>query len=226
MKNKGKAILTALITSVLLITGCFPVSDMLQEEYETQEAIDFLEEDNDTVDENWEYIIEAEQNTDIPVETEVVEDIVPEFEENTVDAEKADVKTKVEAEDKTEPQEDIKTDAKESIQVHDNESQNVASSNNKYDGITPADSNASKPVQPDTASNAGHTTQKNAEIKFEAPTPEPTPAPTYSTGCEVWIPQSGSKYHSHSGCSNMKNPSCVSLETAKSMGYEPCKRCY
>lgn len=196
MKNKGKAILTALITSVLLITGCSPVSDMLQEEYETQEAIDFLEEDNDTVDENWEYIIEAEQNTGIPVETEVVEDIVSEFEENTVDAEKADVKTKVEVEDKTEPQEDIKTDAKESVQVYDNESQHVASSNNKYDGITPADSNASKPV------------------------------PTYSTGGEVWIPQSGSKYHSHSSCSNMKNPSCISLEAAKSMGYEPCKRCY
>ncbi len=42
----------------------------------------------------------------------------------------------------------------------------------------------------------------------------------------VWIPQSGSKYHSHSSCSNMKNPLQVSKSDAESMGYEPCKKCY
>ena len=42
----------------------------------------------------------------------------------------------------------------------------------------------------------------------------------------VWIPKSGSKYHSHSGCSNMKDPSQVPLADAVSQGYEPCKRCY
>lgn len=42
----------------------------------------------------------------------------------------------------------------------------------------------------------------------------------------VWIPQSGSKYHSRSGCSNMKNPSQVTQSEAESMGYEPCKKCY
>ena len=42
----------------------------------------------------------------------------------------------------------------------------------------------------------------------------------------VWIPQSGKKYHSHSSCSNMKNPSHVSLSKAESMGYTPCKKCY
>lgn len=41
----------------------------------------------------------------------------------------------------------------------------------------------------------------------------------------VWIPQSGSKYHSRSGCSNMKNPSKVTQSEAESMGYEPCKKC-
>ena len=41
----------------------------------------------------------------------------------------------------------------------------------------------------------------------------------------VWIPQSGSKYHSTSSCSNMKNPSQVSEKEAIDMGYEPCKRC-
>lgn len=42
----------------------------------------------------------------------------------------------------------------------------------------------------------------------------------------VWIPQSGSKYHSNSSCSNMKNPSQVTLDYAQSSGYEPCKKCY
>lgn len=42
----------------------------------------------------------------------------------------------------------------------------------------------------------------------------------------VWIPQSGSKYHSHSSCSNMKNPSHVSLSYAQGHGYTPCKKCY
>lgn len=41
----------------------------------------------------------------------------------------------------------------------------------------------------------------------------------------VWIPQSGTKYHSRSSCSNMKNPMHVSLSTAVSQGYTPCKKC-
>lgn len=42
----------------------------------------------------------------------------------------------------------------------------------------------------------------------------------------VWIPQSGKKYHTHAGCSNMKNPRQVTKEEAEEMGYEPCKRCH
>lgn len=42
----------------------------------------------------------------------------------------------------------------------------------------------------------------------------------------VWIPKSGSKYHSRSSCSNMKNPTQVSRSEAISRGYEPCKKCY
>ncbi len=41
----------------------------------------------------------------------------------------------------------------------------------------------------------------------------------------VWIPKSGSKYHSKSTCSGMKNPSQVSLDVAQSLGYTPCKKC-
>lgn len=42
----------------------------------------------------------------------------------------------------------------------------------------------------------------------------------------VWIPKSGKKYHSSSSCSNMKNPSQVSKETAIQRGFTPCKKCY
>ena len=41
----------------------------------------------------------------------------------------------------------------------------------------------------------------------------------------VWIPSSGSKYHSKSTCSNMADPKHVSLSTAQKAGFEPCKRC-
>ncbi len=47
-----------------------------------------------------------------------------------------------------------------------------------------------------------------------------------SSGTIVWIPQSGSKYHSKSSCSNMKNPAQVTKEEAEQRGYEPCKKCY
>ncbi len=42
----------------------------------------------------------------------------------------------------------------------------------------------------------------------------------------VWIPQSGKKYHSHSGCSGMKNPSKITESKAESLGYSPCSRCW
>lgn len=59
--------------------------------------------------------------------------------------------------------------------------------------------------------------------------PEPTPAETeqpQSRETMVWIPKSGSKYHSDPDCSNMKDPTQVSLSQAESMGYTPCKKCW
>lgn len=47
-----------------------------------------------------------------------------------------------------------------------------------------------------------------------------------SSGDMVWIPKSGSKYHSRSGCSNMKNHSQVAKQEAVRRGYEPCEKCY
>lgn len=49
---------------------------------------------------------------------------------------------------------------------------------------------------------------------------------SYNNNTMVWIPRTGSKYHSDSDCSNMKNPEQVTQDTAESRGYEPCKKCY
>ena len=42
----------------------------------------------------------------------------------------------------------------------------------------------------------------------------------------VWIPKSGKKYHSTPSCSNMKNPSEVTLSKAIESKYEPCSKCH
>lgn len=43
----------------------------------------------------------------------------------------------------------------------------------------------------------------------------------------VWVPvNGGTKYHSYSGCSKMKNPRQVSRETAEANGFTPCSKCW
>ena len=42
----------------------------------------------------------------------------------------------------------------------------------------------------------------------------------------VWIPRSGSRYHSNPGCSGMKDPQEVPLSEAEAQGYTPCQKCY
>lgn len=52
------------------------------------------------------------------------------------------------------------------------------------------------------------------------PTPEPTEEPM------VWIPRTGKRYHRRESCSNMKDPSHVTLSQAIRLGFTPCKKCY
>jgi DNA-entry nuclease len=42
----------------------------------------------------------------------------------------------------------------------------------------------------------------------------------------VWIPSSGTKYHSKSSCSNMNSPRQIPLDDAKNQGYTACKKCH
>lgn len=55
---------------------------------------------------------------------------------------------------------------------------------------------------------------------------EPPVVETEARENMVWIPNSGAKYHSRAGCSNMDNPREVTEREAKAMGYTPCKRCH
>ncbi|MDD4079798.1 MAG: hypothetical protein PHP02_00100 [Eubacteriales bacterium] len=45
------------------------------------------------------------------------------------------------------------------------------------------------------------------------------------TTLQVWIPESGKRFHKHAECSGMKNPRQVPRQEAVSLGLEPCKRC-
>ena len=55
---------------------------------------------------------------------------------------------------------------------------------------------------------------------------EPVVSNNSGSSTMVWIPKSGKKYQRSSSCSNMKNPSQVTLEKAQSLGYTPCSKCY
>lgn len=57
------------------------------------------------------------------------------------------------------------------------------------------------------------------------PTQKPTMTPVPVT--TVWVSsQGGTKYHSKSSCSGMKNPKEITEDEAEELGYSPCKRCH
>ena len=70
--------------------------------------------------------------------------------------------------------------------------------------------------------NAKETTETSQTTKVT----ETTQATSTTSEKMVWIPNSGTKYHSKPSCSNMKNPSQITLSKAKQLGYEPCSRCH
>lgn len=90
-----------------------------------------------------------------------------------------------------------------------------------------ADADVFDPVQP--TNRKANTTEKstsNSIDKKTKPKENVTVVAENSQGSMVWITQTGSKYHSTSSCSNMKNPSQISLEQALSKGYTACKKCH
>ena len=74
----------------------------------------------------------------------------------------------------------------------------------------------------DNSSNAGDSSTRSTPVE----TPVPTPPPTRSE-MTVWIPTNGgTKYHSKSSCSSMKNPIQVTVSEAIAMGFGQCGRCW
>ena len=88
----------------------------------------------------------------------------------------------------------------------------------------PADK-ATAPASP-AEPNGGSTANLSSKAQSPAKGPAQPPAAQPGHTDMVWIPKSGSKYHSRSNCCNMKNPTQVSRSEAISRGYEPCKKCY
>lgn len=80
-------------------------------------------------------------------------------------------------------------------------------------------SKAEKATEKETTERAETTKKKRKETTTQAVVQD-------DQSDMVWIPNSGSKYHRSASCSGMKNPSHVSLSTAKARGYTPCKKCY
>ena len=80
-------------------------------------------------------------------------------------------------------------------------------------------SETTKPETPSqTQSNSGNSTGNSGVT---------VPKQEENKGNLVWVPTNGgTKYHSRSGCSGMKNSMQVSVETAKANGYTPCGKCY
>lgn len=75
---------------------------------------------------------------------------------------------------------------------------------------------ASQPAS-GTSSSSGSSSNSNTKSSSSSSSQE--------AGTMVWVSKTGKKYHSSSSCSNMKNPSQVSLSAAQSRGLTPCSKC-
>ena len=82
-----------------------------------------------------------------------------------------------------------------------------------------------KAAFPDSKSSSNKNTTKKTTTKKVSNTKKNSSKQT-SSSSYVWIPRTGSKYHSRSSCSNMRSPSKVKKSEAISRGYTPCSKCY
>lgn len=80
-----------------------------------------------------------------------------------------------------------------------------------------AELEAQKKAEEEAAAQAATEAQAQAETQAQTQQPQEQ---------MVWIPSSGSKYHSNSSCSGMNNPTQVTKSVAEARGYTPCKKCY
>ncbi|MCI9227091.1 MAG: DUF4236 domain-containing protein [Dorea sp.] len=110
------------------------------------------------------------------------------------------------------PSGDKKEEAKESNQQKITEEQTAENATLQSDSIET------------TESSIDDTSEDVPEINAESD-PAAITQPK-NTSEMVWLPESGTKYHRNSSCSNMDNPRQATLDEAVNTGYEPCKKCY
>lgn len=84
-------------------------------------------------------------------------------------------------------------------------------------------SDSQEAINEQSSDNESANTEPPQETVVEQPSDTISETPQETM---VWIPQSGSKYHKKSSCSNMNNPTEVTISEAEARGYTPCKRCY
>ncbi len=141
------------------------------------------------------------------------------------------VEKNLEKEEKKEEQKEVAEDKKQEDPLLEKDTSQASSSPISNDDDKEA---ASAPKMENIA--PADPQQSPAQTPSEAPSQELAPAPDNTASAPapqnqgntnlVWIPVSGSKYHSKPGCSNMKNPTQVTQDEAVSMGYDACKRCH
>ena len=68
-----------------------------------------------------------------------------------------------------------------------------------------------------------NSTSQQKPTQPAAPETQPSPTPSEQL---VWIPKTGTKYHSKSTCSNMKNPTQVAQSVAVNREYTACSKCW
>ena len=116
---------------------------------------------------------------------------------------------------KVEQQVSDNKDEKDESQQEQEEQNEVTTSNTTEEevNVDQSPTTSTSETQQDTASNDN--------VSVTVPTYEDT------TGNLVWVPvNGGTKYHSNSSCSKMKDPKQVTKEHAETNGYTACKRCY
>lgn len=107
--------------------------------------------------------------------------------------------------------------------VDDTEDKNNNSTSNNG-GVTQPDNTTESD---NTTSNDNTTTEPDNTTANNNTTTEPDNTTSDDEKVEmVWIPSSGTKYHSKSTCSGMKSPRQIPLEDAIKQGYTACQKCH
>ena len=103
----------------------------------------------------------------------------------------------------------------------------LESSTEKTESSTTKPENSTTKPESSTTKPESSTTKPENSTSNNNNTTKPDDTTTNTEKVEmVWVPESGTKYHSKSTCSGMNSPRNIPLEEAISEGYTACKRCH